>query len=173
MAQKFARNDENEDKFIAVWEALLAQTFTDLEAYLENVDKSPALGNALWEAQKVDVWGIIEKSFFVKIFDELIKAGYTAGAIDTYCQILYALFGDETDIEIIIGNPMELTINVEAEYTNFSNWITKAGDTMLTREGDNIVFRTLLVDIPQSQVRRLINSIKNAGTKVIYNFNLV
>ena len=68
---------------------------------------------------------------------------------------------------------MELTISVDAEYVNFSNWITRAGDTMFTRDGDKIVFRTLLVDIPRSQVISLINSMKNAGTKVTFNFNLV
>lgn len=172
MAQKFSKNDPDENKFFAVWEAMLEQTFIDLESYFENVDKSPALGNALWEANAVDVWGIIEKSFFVSIFDSLIKAGYTAGAIDTYCRILYALFGEDAEIEFIIVSPMELIINVTAEYTNFSNWITKAGDTMFTKDDYNIIFRTLLVDIPQSQVLALINSIKNAGTKVTYNFNL-
>jgi hypothetical protein len=173
MAQKFSKNDADENKFFAVWEAMIAQTFTDLNAYFADVEKSPALGNALWEANAVDVWGIIERTFFVSIFDELISAGYTAGAIDTYCRILYALFGDETVIDIVIENPMDITLNVDVEYNNFSNWITKAGDTMLTRDSDNIVFRTLLVDIPQSQMLKLINSIKNAGTKLNFNFNIV
>ena len=172
MAQKFSKNDPDENKFFAVWEAMIAQTFTDLNAYFADVDKSPALGNALWEANAVDVWGIIEQSFFVSIFDELIKAGYTAGAVDTYCRIIYALFGDTADIEIIIENPLEITINADVQYTNFAQWITKAGNTMLTREDDNIVFRTLLVDIPQSQLFKLINSIKNAGTKLNFNFNI-
>lgn len=173
MAQKFSRNDADEDKFIAVWQAMLEQTFLDLAEYFANVDKSPALGNALWEANLVDVWGIIEKTFFVKIFDELIKAGYTAGAVDTYCRILYALFGEAAVIDIVIDSPLELTINVDAEYTNFSNWVTRAGDTMLTRDNFNIVFQTLLLDIPQSQILALINSMKNAGTKITFNFNLV
>jgi len=127
----------------------------------------------LWDANAANVWNILQKSFFVKIFDELITAGYNAGAVDTYCRILYALCCETADIEIVIDSPMELTININAEYTNFADWITKAGDNMLTSEDDQIVFRTLLVDIPQSQVLALINSIKNAGTKVIYNFNIV
>jgi hypothetical protein len=172
MSQRFSKNDADETQFIAVWEAMLQGTFDDLTAYFADADASPALGNALWEANAVDVWGIIEKSFFVRIFGELISAGYKAGSIDTYCRILYALFGDETDLEIIIENPMEITINAAVEYSNFSNWITKAGDTMLTKAGDNIVFRTLLVDIPRTQVLKLINSIKNAGTKLNFNFTI-
>ena len=39
MAQKFSRNDADEDKFIAVWEAMLEQTFVDLVEYFDNVDK--------------------------------------------------------------------------------------------------------------------------------------
>jgi len=170
MVQKFSKNDPDENKFLITWQKLLEQTFADLSAYFADVEKSPALGNALWEAGAVEVWGILEKSFFVKIFDELIKAGYTAGAIDTYCRILFELLGDETIINFTIENPMELTIDIEAHYVNFFNWVTKAGDTMLTKDGDNIVFKQILNDIPQSQVIMLLNSIKNAGNKINYNF---
>lgn len=171
MAQKFSRNDADENKFFAVWEAILEQTFADLEDYFADVNKAPALGNALWEAQAVEVWGIIEKSFFVKIFDELITAGYNPGAIDTYCQILFALFGDETEIEIIIDSPMELTINVVAEYSNFAQFITQSGNPIITAGGFPIVFTTLLNDIPQSQILALLENIKSAGTKVTFNLN--
>ncbi len=171
MAQKFSRNDADEDKFIAVWEAMLEQTFADLAEYFANVDKSPALGNALWEANAVDVWGIIEKTFFVKIFDELIKAGYNIGTVDSYCRILYALFGQETVIEIVINSPLELTINVTAEYENLALWLSKAGEIMLSKEGDLLFFKTFLTDIPFSQLQSIIRAITNAGTKITLNLN--
>jgi len=170
MVQKFA-NDSDENKFFAVWEALLAGTFDDLLAYFENVEQSPDLGDAMWESSTVEVWGIIEKSFFVKIFDELIKSGYFIGAIDIYCQILFALFGDETEIEIIIESPMELTINVTAEYSNFAQFITQSGSPIITAGGFPLVFTTLLNDIPQSQILALLQNIKSAGTKVNFNLN--
>lgn len=173
MVQKFARNDPDEEKFLAVWEGMIEQTDQDLQDYFDNVDKSPALGNALWEAGAVDVWGIIEKRFFVKIFDELIKAGYNAGTIDSYCRIIYALFGEETEIEIVIVSPLELTVNVNAEYTNIVKWVTKTGNRMKTKDGFFIGFRTLLVDIPRGQVRSIIKAISNAGTKGTFNFNIV
>jgi len=171
MVQKFSRNDADEDKFIAVWEAMLEQTFADLAEYFANADKSPALGNALWEANAVDVWGIIERSFFIKIFDELIKAGYNAGSIDSYCRILYALFGAETAIEIVINGPLDLTINVTAEYENLALWLSKAGEIMLSKEGDLLFFKTFLTDIPLSQLQSIIRAIANAGTKITLNLN--
>jgi hypothetical protein len=171
MPQKFSKNDPDEDKFIAVWDAMLAQTFTDLNAYLGNVEQSPALGNALWEASAVDVWDILEQSFFVKIFDELVKAGYNAGAIDTYCRVIYKLFGDSTVIDVSIISPMEINIGIVAEYSNFTNWITKAGNVMLARDGSRIVFQTLLTDIPRSQLSAILRAITNAGTKVNFNLN--
>lgn len=171
MAQKFSRNDVDEDKFIAVWEAMLAQTFADLENYFDNVEKSPVLGNALWEANAVDVWGIIEKSFFVKIFDELIKAGYNVGSVDSYCQILYALFGEETEIEITITSALEIAINVVAEYENLALWLSKAGEVMLSKEGDVLFFKTFLTDIPFSQLQSIVRAISSAGTKITLNLN--
>lgn len=170
MAQKFSKNDPDENKFFAVWEAMLAQTFVDLEEYFDNVNASPALGNALWEAKAVDVWEILEKTFFIKIFDNLILAGYNAGAVDTYCRIIYNLFGQGTEI-IIESNPLEITIGVIAEFQSFANWITRTGDRMFDREGDRIVFRTLLTDIPRSQLSSIIRAITNAGTKVNFNLN--
>ena len=170
MVQKFA-NDSEENKFFAVWEALLEQTFADLQDYFDDVEKSPALGNALHEASAVDVWSILEKSFFIKIFDTLISSGYTAGAIDTYLRVIYALFGDETEITIET-NPLEITIDVAAAYLNFRNWLTEAGNVMLTRDGSRIIFRTLLTDIPKSQLSSLIRAITNAGTKINLNLNL-
>jgi len=43
MPQKFAKNDTDENKFIAVWEAMLQGTFDDLTEYFENAYKSPEL----------------------------------------------------------------------------------------------------------------------------------
>ncbi len=170
MVQKFA-NDSEENKFLAVWEALLEQTFADLQDYFDDVENSPALGNALHEANAVDVWGILEKSFFVKIFGILISSGYTAGAVDTYCRVIYALFGEDAEITIET-NPLEVTIGVIAPYTNFTNWLTRTGNVMLTRDGSRIIFRTLLTDIPKSQLSSLIRAITNAGTKINFNLNL-
>jgi hypothetical protein len=172
MAQFFKKDDPNELKFYAVFQAMLDQTFTDLEAYFENVDKSPALGNALWEAQSVEVWKIIQKNFFIKIFDDLIKAGYNIGSVNSYVKVLKALFGGDAVISLDFPNAGEIVIDVTAEYNNFAQWITKAGDKMLTKDGFNIVFRTLLVDIPNTQVLALIKNISCAGFKVTYNFNL-
>lgn len=172
MAQKFSKNDPDENKFIAVWEATLAGTFSDLAEYFGNANRSPELGNALWEADAVKVWGIIEKSFFVKIFDELIFAGYTAGVVDTYCKILYALFGNSTVIDIVIDSPLEITINIVAQYSNFGQWITQSGSPMVTAgDGFPIVFRTFLNAISDSQISSLLNAIKNTGTKVNFNLN--
>lgn len=171
MPQKFSKNDPDENKFIAVWNAMLAQTFADLNAYFDNVEKSPALGNALWEAQAVDVWDILEQSFFVKIFDELVKAGYNAGVIDTYCRVIYKLFGESSVITVSIINALEITIGIVAEYSNFTNWITQAGNVMLARDGSRIVFQTLLTDIPRSQLSAILRAITNAGTKVNFNLN--
>lgn len=170
MVQKFA-NDSDENKFFAVWEALLEDTFADLDDWFENVYKTPELGNALHDADAVEVWGILEKKFFVKIFDTLIESGYTAGAIDTYCRVIYALFGDTTEIVISATNPLEITINVVAEYQNFANWFSKAGARMFTKGGFGIVFKTLLTDIPRSQLLSLIKAMTNAGTKVNFNLN--
>jgi hypothetical protein len=170
MVQKFSQNDAEEDKFFAVWEAMIEQTFTDLEEYFENVDQSPALGNALYDANSVEVWNILEKSFFLKIFDTLISSGYTAGAVDTYCRVIYALFGDETEITIET-NPLEITIGIVAEYSNTAIWRSKGGNVMTTREGNVLAFRTLLTNIPRTQLSALLRAITNAGTKVNFNLN--
>jgi len=171
MAQKFSKNDADENKFFAVWEAMLAQTFSDLEDYFDNVYQSKELGGALHDAQAVDVWNILERTFFVKIFDQLISSGYTAGAVDTYCRVIYALFGDSTEITVELDNPLEVTIGIVTEYSNLTNWLSKSGNVMLTREGNRILFRTLLNNIPQSQLSSLLRAITNAGTKLNFNLN--
>jgi hypothetical protein len=170
MVQKFA-DDSDENKFFAVWEALLVQTFADLEDWFENAYKTPELGNALHDAEAVEVWSILEKKFFVKIFGTLTESGYTAGAIDTYCNVIYALFGETTEIVISTTNPLEITINVVAEYQNFANFFSKSGFRMFTKGGFGIIFKTLLTDIPRSQLLSLIKAMTNAGTKVNFNLN--
>lgn len=170
MVQKFSNNDPDEEKFFAVWEALLQMTFNDLSEYFENLETSPALGNALYDAKAVEVWGILEKSLFIKIFDELIKSGYNVGTVDSYCRVIYALFGASTQITIE-SNPLEITIGIIAEYSNVANWLTRAGERMFTRNGYAIVFKTLLNDVSRSQLREILKSITNAGTKVNFNLN--
>lgn len=171
MVQKFSKNDSDENKFLAVWEAMLEQTFDDLNNYLENVYTSPELGRALHDAAAVDVWSILEKNFFVKIYPTLIESGYTAGAIDTYCRVIYALFGESTEITVSVINPMEITIGIVAEYQNLARWVTRAGYRMLTKDDSRIIFKTLLTDIPRSQLSSLLKAITNAGTKVNFNLN--
>lgn len=170
MVQKFS-NDQDENKFIAVWDATMNATFVDLNEFFENSYKSPELGKALYDSNAVEVWGILERKFFVKIFYSLIEAGYTAGAIDTYCRVLYVLFGETTEITISTSNPLELTINVIAEYQNFANFFTSMGSKMLTKNGFGIIFKTLLTDIPRSQLISLIKAMTNAGTKINFNLN--
>lgn len=171
MPQKFAKNDTDEDKFLAVWDAALEQTFTDLEAFFENADQSIELGSALWDAQVVDVWKIIEKNLFVKIFDDLIKSGYNCGVLDSYCRVIFALFGESTEIDIVVNAPLNLTINITAEYQNLAVMLTRQGDIMLTRQGDIVMFQTLLNDVSQSQLALLFRAITNAGTKITFNLN--
>jgi hypothetical protein len=170
MVQKFS-NDQEENKFFEVWEGLLAGTFADLEDFFENVYKSPELANALYDSQAVEVWGILEKKFFLKIFATLIESGYTAGVVDTYCNVIYLLFGNTTNIEILATNPLEINIDIVAEYQNFSNFFTKTGYRMFTKSGFAIVFKTLLTDIPRSQLTSLLKAMTNAGTKVNFNLN--
>ena len=169
MVQKFA-NDIEENKFINVWETLINDTFADLENYFENVYKTPELGNALHDGSAVEVWEILEKKFFVKIFSSLIESGYSAGTIDTYCRILYILFGETTQI-IFETNPLEITINVVAEYQSFANAFTKSGYRRFTKSGHARIFKTLLTDIPQSQLLSLLKAMTNAGTKINFNLN--
>jgi hypothetical protein len=171
MVQKFAKNDPDENKFLAVWEAMLEGTAADLQEYFDNVDQSPELGTALSEAMAVEVWGLLEKSFFVKIFNELITAGYTSGAVDTYCRILIALFGEDTVIVITILNPLEINFGITAEYSQFTNWITQLDDKIKTQDGDQFVFKRLLTNIPTSQLYALLRAITSAGTKATFNFN--
>ena len=170
MVQKFS-NDSAENKLFAVWEALLAGTFADLEDFFENVYKTPELGIALYDSQAVEVWGILEKKFFLKIFTALIESGYTAGVVDTYCQVIYLLFGNTTSIVISATNPLEINIDIVAEYQNFSNFFSKTGFRMFTKNGFAIVFKTLLNDIPRSQLASLFKAMTNAGTKVNFNLN--
>ena len=170
MVQKFA-NDQDENKFFAVWNALLADTFTDLQNFFTNVYKTPELGNALYDSQAVEVWGILEKKFFLKIYAKLIESSYSAGAIDTYCNIIYLLFGNSTNITISTINPLELNINVVAEYQNVADFFTRTGYQMFTFDGFALTFQTLLTDIPESQLISLIKAMTNAGTKINFNLN--
>lgn len=170
MPQRFSKNDEDETKFLAVWEALMADTFQDLQDFFENVNQSRELGTALYDAQVVDVWKILERNFFINIFDKLVSSGYTAGAIDTYCRVIYALFGDTAEIVVENENPMEITIGVVAEYLGLADWFSAGGAWMSGGDFD-IAFRTFLNDIPTSQMNSLLRAITNAGTKVNFNLN--
>lgn len=171
MVQKFSKDDPNENKFLAVWEALIAETAADLDEYFENAYGSIELGNALSDAQAVEVWSLLEKSFFSKIYNELISAGYTSGAVDTYCRILIALFGEDTDITITILNPLEINFGIVASFSNLATWIDQTNAQMKTQDNFIFAFKTLLTNIPKSQLYALLRAITSAGTKATFNLN--
>lgn len=169
MVQKFM-DDEEENKFFAVFQDVINTTFEDLKAYYKDAYGSPELGQALYELQKVPIYKVLEKSLFLKAYAQILEGEKTLGSIEAYLTILRAIFGDDAQITIT-QEPLHLKINIIAKAMKFFLWTTKKGKHIITKDGRRIIFKKLLAEVTARQLLEILKATTNAGTYVEFKLN--
>lgn len=165
MVQKFV-DDAEENKFFAVWEALISRTMIDLQAFFDDAYKSPELGRALYDAEGMALYNIIQRDLFVRAFYSIIEAEAVNGTIDGILNMLYAIFGADATITVDV-TPLHLIINISSQYQQKKPWVTLAQDGIYEKTGvDEIVFSRILADITDRDLYNLLLAMTNQGSYI-------
>lgn len=162
MVQKLI-NDTEENKFYAVWLRLFEQTMKDLQDYFNLVYESNLLGQLIFDNQLSEIAKIINRELFIKTYWQIFNEEQKNGTVDAHLYILYAIFGSNATIFIDQVSPLYVRYLIQTNTITLNNWITKHGDKMVTKDGDNLMFRSLLSGLTNAELENLLKATANYG----------
>lgn len=162
MVQKLI-NDTEENKFYTVWLRLFEQTMQDLQDYFNLVYESNLLGQLIFDNQLSEIAKIINRELFIKTYWQIFNEEQKNGTVDAHLYILYAIFGSNATIFIDQASPLYVRYLIQTNTITLNNWITKHGDKMVTKNGDNLMFRSLLSGLTNAELENLLKATANYG----------
>lgn len=156
-------NDVEENKFISVWAELFTQTMTDIRAYFDLAYESQLLGGLIFDNNWSKIAKIITRDLFVKTYWKIFAEQQKNGTIDAHLYILSMIFGENSTIFVENQNPLHVKFNILSDGLSLNNWVTRAGDTMVTKDGDYLMFRTILLGLSNAELASLLQATANYG----------
>lgn len=162
MVQKLI-NDTEENKFFNVWLTLFQQTMTDLQDYFNLVYESQLLGGLIFDNQLSEIAKIINRELFIKTYWQIFNEETKNGTVDAHLYILYAIFGSNATIFVDQQSPLYVRYLIQTNTITLNNWLTKQGDQMVTKNGDRLMFRSLLSGLTNAELENLLKATANYG----------
>lgn len=162
MVQKLI-NDREENKFFNVWLQLFQQTMSDLQDYYNLVYESNLLGALIFDNQLSEIAKIINRELFIKTYWQIFNEETKNGTVDAHLYILYTIFGSNATIFVDQVSPLYVRYLIQTNTITLNNWLTKQGDQMVTKNGDRLMFRSLLSDLTNAELENLLKATANYG----------
>lgn len=162
MVQKLI-NDREENKFFNVWLQLFQQTMSDLQDYYNLVYESNLLGELIFDNQLSEIAKIINRELFIKTYWQIFNEETKNGTVDAHLYILYAIFGSNATIFVDQQSPLYVRYLIQTNTITLNNWLTKHGDQMVTKNGDRLMFRSILSGLTNAELENLLKATANYG----------
>lgn len=162
MVQKLI-NDTEENKFYNVWLQLFQQTMSDLQDYFNLVYESQLLGGLIFDNQLSEIAKIINRELFIKTYWQIFNEEQKNGTVDAHLYILYAIFGSNATIFVDQQSPLYVRYLIQTNTITLNNWLTKQGDQMTTKNGDRLMFRSILSGLTNAELENLLKATANYG----------
>lgn len=162
MVQKLI-NDREENKFFNVWLQLFQQTMSDLQDYYNLVYESNLLGELIFDNQLSEIAKIINRELFIKTYWQIFNEETKNGTVDAHLYILYAIFGSNATIFVDQQSPLYVRYLIQTNTITLNNWLTKQGDQMVTKNGDRLMFRSILSGLTNAELENLLKATANYG----------
>lgn len=162
MVQKLI-NDREENKFFNVWLQLFQQTMSDLQDYFNLVYESNLLGALIFDNQLSEIAKIINRELFIKTYWQIFNEETKNGTVDAHLYILYAIFGSNATIFVDQQSPLYVRYLIQTNTITLNNWLTKQGDQMVTKNGDRLMFRSILSGLTNAELENLLKATANYG----------
>lgn len=162
MVQKLI-NDREENKFFNVWLQLFQQTMSDLQDYYNLVYESNLLGALIFDNQLSEIAKIINRELFIKTYWQIFNEETKNGTVDAHLYILYAIFGSNATIFVEQVSPLYVRYLIQTNTITLNNWLTKQGDQMVTKNGDRLMFRSILSGLTNAELENLLKATANYG----------
>jgi len=170
MVQKLI-NDTEENKFYSVWLQLFQQTMADLQDYFNLVYESQLLGGLIFDNQLSEMAKIINRELFIKTYWQIFNEETKNGTVDAHMYLLYAIFGSTATIYYERISPLVVKYWIQTNTISLEPWITKHGEQMITKNGDVLMFRSLLSGLTNAELANLLKATANYGSYVEFEID--
>ena len=163
-------NDDEEKRFLRIFERLVNQTKIDIEQYYLTAYKSKELGRIIYEERLMPIYKVLEKSLFMSAFSEILEGEKMLGSVEAYFKILYAIFGKTAEITIT-KQPLHIQIDIVAKSQEKYIWTSQSGNIIVDKLGRQIVFKKLLAKVTDRELLQILKATTKAGTFVEFTLN--
>ena len=170
MVQKLI-NDTEENKFYSVWLQLFQQTMADLQDYFNLVYESQLLGGLIFDNQLSEMAKIINRELFIKTYWQIFNEETKNGTVDAHMYLLYEIFGSTATIYYERISPLVVKYWIQTNTISLEPWITKHGEQMITKNGDVLMFRSLLQGLTNAELANLLKATANYGSYVEFEID--
>lgn len=170
MVQKLI-NDTEENKFYSVWLQLFQQTMADLQDYFNLVYESQLLGGLIFDNQLSEMAKIINRELFIKTYWQIFNEETKNGTVDAHMYLLYAIFGSTATIYYERISPLVVKYWIQTNTISLEPWVTKHGEQMITKNGDVLMFRSLLSGLTNAELANLLKATANYGSYVEFEID--
>lgn len=170
MVQKLI-NDTEENKFYSVWLQLFQQTMADLQDYFNLVYESQLLGGLIFDNQLSEMAKIINRELFIKTYWQIFNEETKNGTVDAHMYLLYAIFGSTATIYYERISPLVVKYWIQTNTISLEPWVTKYGEQMITKNGDALMFRSLLSGLTNAELANLLKATANYGSYVEFEID--
>lgn len=164
-------DDIAENKFINVWLGLFNQTLADIQSYYELAYESYTLGKIIYDNQLADIAKLISRDLFLKTYWQIFDEQAKNGTIDAHLYLLYAIFGGDSTIVVEHPHPLHTLFHIVTDTIALNQWVTRAGDNMVTRNGEFLVFRSVLQDMTNEEIASLLQATANYGEYIEFDID--
>lgn len=153
--QRFKESDDLETKILAAVSAALNPISTDLDNFLAGAFTCYLLGDALYDADRDPMVGVVTRDVFRESFFAFHELFTKPGTFEFWLTLFRAIWGEDVEVEFTIPNPGQLVINISEVHVEtfyltarrivnnayiYENLITQADEKILAQV--QIGFRT-------------------------------
>lgn len=173
MSVQYFKGDDNEKKFDASAQTILAALSNQLDEFFAGAYRCKPLGDLLWENNRAPLAKAIKQEVFRDAFAEIFDAFLVAGTFESYISVFKKIFGEAVEVTFTVPGPGILDIDIVADGFEASNFIARhiegadyVYDNVVYLDGDgtdNIVFQTVKGFTAQYELEQMLKEMVPIG----------
>lgn len=165
------KGDAIEQKFYNSAGSVFDNLSGERDTFFEEAYECYLLGDVLWTLDATPLSNAIAKDIFISSFSVIFDAFIVAGSFESYLTVFRKIFGDDVDVTFTVPAPGKLTILIEAQGVELTNFVSReiSNDeyvisNLITQDGlDNIVFQTIKGFTSQYELEQMLYEMVPAG----------
>ncbi len=167
---QFFKGDDVEQKVYSVGQPIMDILSSQKDAFYAGALTCASLGEIIYQDSRSPLSNAIDEDVFIQSFYIVFDAFVSGGSFESYLTVFRNIFGDDVAVTFTVPGPGQLNIDIEATGVELTDFIartlsgfTYTYDEVVTRDLDNISFRTVKGFITQYELEQMLFEMVPAG----------